>query len=186
MNGSIGLTTHVADIVNLIKWERLTDIVLVGHSYAGFVISAVAEQVPVASIVFLDAFVPDNGQSLVEITAPATRDAILAARQKGDIAVPPRPAAFFKVNEADQAWVDAMCTPHPIATMVEAITLTGARERVSRKTYIRAQHYPNPAFDAAHDRCKSDVGWRVLSVPCGHDVMIDMPERLAEILLEMA
>src|SRR4051812_31206942 len=124
MNGSIGLTTHVADIVNLIKWERLTDIVLVGHSYAGFVISAVAEQVPVASIVFLDAFVPDNGQSLVEITAPATRDAILAARQKGDIAVPPRPAAFFKVNEADQAWVDAMCTPHPIATMVEGVTLS--------------------------------------------------------------
>jgi pimeloyl-ACP methyl ester carboxylesterase len=186
MSDSIVLATHVADIVNLIKWERLADIVLVGHSYAGFVISAVAEQVPVASIVFLDAFVPESGQSLVEITAPATREAILAARQRGDTAVPPRPAAFFKVNEPDQAWVDAMCTPHPIATMLEGATLTGARERVPRKTYIRAQLYPNPAFDAACDRLKSDAGWRVLTVPCGHDVMIDMPERLTEILLDVA
>src|SRR5215813_6202929 len=186
MSDSIGLATHVADIVNLMKWERLTDVVLVGHSYAGFVISAVAEEVPIASIVFLDAFLPESGQCLVEITAPATRDAIEAARRSGAIAVPPRPAAFFKVNEADQAWVDAMCTPHPIATMVERVTLAGARERIARKTCVRADAYPNPAFDAARDRLKSDPGWRVLSVPCGHDVMIDMPERLAEILLDVA
>ena len=79
-----------------------------------------------------------------------------------------------------------MCTPHPLATMLEGATLTGARERVLRKTYIRAQHYPNPAFDAAYDRLKSDPAWRVLTAPCGHDVMIDMPERLTEILLDVA
>jgi pimeloyl-ACP methyl ester carboxylesterase len=188
MSGSIGLATHVTDIANVIQWEDLTDVVLVGHSYAGFVISGVAEQVgkAIVSLVFLDAFVPETGECLVELTAPATREVIEAARQRGDITVPSRPAEFFKVNEKDRAWMDAMCTPHPIATMLDRITLTGARERVAKKAYIRARDYPNPAFAAAYERLQSNPAWRVYEVPCGHDVMVDMPERLAEILLEAA
>src|SRR5215471_9246086 len=123
---SINLATHIADVVNLIQWERLSDVVLVGHSYAGFVISGAAEQAAIASIVFLDAFVPSDGDCFVELAAPATREAIEAAQRQGDFTVPPRPAAFFKVNEADRDWVDALCTPHPIATMLERITLSGA------------------------------------------------------------
>jgi len=188
MSISIRLATHVADVGNVIQWEDLNDIVLVGHSYAGFVISGVTEQVPkaVASLVFLDAFVPETGQALVDLTAPATREVIEAARQRGDVAVHPRPAEFFKVNEKDRAWMDAMCTPHPTATMLEGLTLTGARERVPKKAYVRARDYPNPAFDAAYEKLKSNPAWRVYEVPCGHDVMVDMPERLTEILLEAA
>jgi pimeloyl-ACP methyl ester carboxylesterase len=188
LSGSIRLATHVADVVNVIQWEDLNDVVLVGHSYAGFVISGVAEQVPlaIASLVFLDAFVPETGECLVELTAPATREVIEAARQKGDGTVPARPAEFFKVNEKDRPWMDAMCTPHPVATMLDRITVTGARERVPKKTYIRAGDYPNPAFDAAHAKLGTNPAWRVYEVPCGHDVMVDMPERLAEILLEVA
>src|ERR1043166_5206938 len=106
MRPGIDLATHIADVVNLIKWEGLKDVVLVGHSYGGFVISGVAEQVPIASIVFLDSFVPENGDRMVDVTSPASRDAILASA--GDIAVPPRSAALFQVNEKDRAWVDAM------------------------------------------------------------------------------
>ncbi|MFL4998991.1 MAG: alpha/beta fold hydrolase [Xanthobacteraceae bacterium] len=188
MSGSIALATHVTDIVNVIQWEDLNEVVLVGHSYAGFVISGVAEQVPlaIASLVFLDAFVPETGQCLLELTAPATREVIEAARLRGDIAVPARSAEFFKVNEKDRAWVDALCTPQPIATLLDRITLTGAREHVGKKTYIRARDYPNPAFDAAYERLQSNPAWRVYEVPCGHDVMVDMPERLTEILLEAA
>jgi pimeloyl-ACP methyl ester carboxylesterase len=187
LSRDIGLATHVADVVNLIRWERLTDLVLVGHSYAGFVISAVAEEVQpaLAALVFVDAFVPENGQSLFEITAPATRDAIAAAAQRGE-AVPPRPAEFFRVNERDRAWVDALCTPQPLATVQDKVTLTGARERVAKKTYIRARDYPNPTFDAALTKLKANPAWRVHVLPCGHDVMVDMPERLTEILLEAA
>jgi pimeloyl-ACP methyl ester carboxylesterase len=188
MSTGIGLATHVTDIVNLIKWEDLKDVVLCGHSYGGFVISGVAEQVQlaIASIVFLDAFVPENRQCLVELTAPATREVIEAARRKGDSAVPPRPAEAFKVNEMDRAWVDAMCTPQPLATMLDKIALTGARDRIAKKAYARAKLYPNPSFDAAHEKLKSNPAWRVYELPCGHDVMVDMPERLAEILLEVA
>jgi|SRR5215510_8067408 len=185
---AVGLATHILDVVNLIKWERLTDIILVGHSYAGFVVSGAVEEVgsAVCSLVFLDAFLPDDGQALVEVTAPASRDAIMAAVQRGDVGVPPRSAALFHVNENDRAWVDAMCTPQPTAAMVDKVKLSGARERVARKTYVRAADYPNPAFDAAFARVRSDPGWRCLAVPCGHDVMVDMPERLTEILLEVA
>ncbi len=188
MNADIKLATHVADVVNVITWEQLSDVVLVGHSYAGFVISGVAERAPsaLASIVFLDAFVPGSGDRLVDLTAPATREAIEAAAKKGDITVPPRPAAFFHVNEKDQAWVDALCTPHPLATMVDEAALTGARERIARKAYIRAKAYPNPGFDAAYAKLASDPSWRRYELPCGHDVMVDMPERLAEILEEVA
>src|SRR5215475_458907 len=186
MSPDIGLATHITDVLDLIRSERLTDIVLVGHSYGGFVVSGVAEQASVGSIVFLDAFVPESGQCLFDLTAPATREVIEAACQKGDIAVPPRPAAFFKVNAADCAWVDAMCTPQPIATMFDRLTLTGARDRVARKTYVRAKAYPNPGFDAALAKVTADPAWRVYELPCGHDIMVDMPQRLAEILLEVA
>ncbi len=188
MRPGIDLATHIADVVNVIKWEGLEDVVLCGHSYGGFVISGVAEQVSsvIASIVFLDSFVPENGDRMVDVTSPASRDAILASARAGDIAVPPRSAALFHVNEKDRAWVDAMCTPHPLATMLDKIALTGARERVPKKAYIRAARYANPGFDGSYAKLKSNASWRLYDVPCGHDVMVDMPERLAEILLEVA
>jgi hypothetical protein len=70
--------------------------------------------------------------------------------------------------------------------MTEKLVLTGARDRIARKSYIRAGAYPNPGFDKAHARAKADASWRTYEVPCGHDVMVDMPERLAEILVEVA
>jgi len=188
MNSGINVSTHVTDVVNLMKYERLSDVVLCGHSYAGFVISGVAEQMAPAirSIVFLDAFVPDNGDAMTDLTAQPVREAMNAALARGEIGVPPRPAAAFLVNEKDRPWIDSLCGPQPIATMTEKISLTGARERIAKKTYIRAAAYPNPGFDKAYARVKTDSSWRTYDVPCGHDVMVDMPERLTEILLEVA
>lgn len=188
LRAGIDVSTHVTDVVNLMKWERLSDVVLCGHSYGGMVVSGVAEQMSdkIASIVFLDAFVPQDGEAMADITAPAVRDALKAATARGDITVPARPAAAFLVNEKDQAWVDSLCVPQPIGTMNEKMKLTGARERIAKKSYVRAAAYPNPGFDAALARVKSDPSWQTYGVPCGHDVMVDMPERLAEILLEVA
>jgi pimeloyl-ACP methyl ester carboxylesterase len=188
IRAGINVSTHVTDVVNVLKWERLKEVVLCGHSYGGLVVSGVAEQSAAAirSIVFLDAFVPENGQAMGDLTNQATRDALKAAGERGDLGVPARSAAAFLVNEKDQAWVDAMCVPQPIGCMTEKMALTGARERIARKSYIRAASYPNPGFDAAYARVKADKSWRTYEVPCGHDVMVDMPERLAEILVEAA
>jgi pimeloyl-ACP methyl ester carboxylesterase len=184
----IDLDTHIADVVNVIKWERLSDVVLCGHSYGGFVISGVAEALAAAirSIVFLDAFVPDNGDRIQDLTGPAVQEAARTASRRGDHGVPPRSAAAFGVNEADRDWVDSLCRPQPIATFTSAIALTGARERIARKTYIRARGYNNPAFDRAFAAAQADPSWRCHQMPCGHDVMIDMPERLSELLAEAA
>jgi pimeloyl-ACP methyl ester carboxylesterase len=184
LSPSINLDTHIADVVNLIRYEGLNDIVLVGHSYAGFVISGVAEQeeAAIGSFVFLDAFVPEDGDSMATIGTQATRDAIEAATKRGETTLPPRPAEFFRVNPADRAWVDRLCGPHPIGAFVQPVKLSGARERIGKRAYIRASAYPNPVFDAHAAKLKARPGWRVYDVPSGHDVMVDMPDRLVEIL----
>jgi pimeloyl-ACP methyl ester carboxylesterase len=186
MSKDVVLDTHITDIVNVIKWEGLENIVLVGHSYAGFVVSGVAEQVQqaIGSFVFLDAFVPENGDSLLAMSA--RRDAIEALVRNGETSMKPVPAAVFQVNEKDRAWVDGKCTPQPLATFTDKITLTGARNRIAKKAYIRAAGYANVPFDAARDKLKAVAGWRIYEMPCGHDAMVDMPDRLTEILLGVA
>lgn len=185
---NVKLATHIADVANLIKWERLSNIVLCGHSYGGFVISGAAELVPdaIGSIVFLDAFMPDNGDAVLDLTGAAVKDAVKAAAAAGELGIKPRAAAAFGVNEADRAWVDALCTPQPIATFSDKIALTGARDRVAKKAYVRAKNYENPGFDKAVARLKGNPAWKLYEAPCGHDVMVDMPDRLTEILLEVS
>ena len=87
---------------------------------------------------FLDAFFPENGESLVDTAAPPVREAISRRRAEGRVAIPPRSAAGSNVNEKDRAWVDAMCTPHPIDTFIDKVKLTGARDRIAKRSYIRA------------------------------------------------
>jgi pimeloyl-ACP methyl ester carboxylesterase len=188
LRADIDLTTHITDIVNVMKWEELTDVVLCGHSYGGMVVSGVAErmQPAIASLVLLDAILPEDADSMEMLTSEAVRATLKAAIERGDIAVPPRPAAAFLVNKKDQAWIDAKCVPQPIGTMTQKLRLGGARERIAKKTYVRAATYPNPGFDKALARVRADPSWRCCEVPCGHDVMVDMPERLAEILLDAA
>jgi pimeloyl-ACP methyl ester carboxylesterase len=185
IGGKIDLATHITDIVNVIKWEGLSDIVLVGHSYGGFIITGVAERVPgaISSIVFLDAFVPENGQSIGDTATQPTRDAIAAAVQRGDPTIKPVTAAVFRVNERDRAWVDAMCTPHPIASLTDKVIATGARERIPKKTYIRAKGYPSMPFDGYQAQLTKVAEWRVHELPCGHDAMVDLPAELTELLV---
>ena len=187
LSANVDLNTHVADVVNMVKWEGLKDFVLVGHSYGGVVVSGVAEKIQtlISSIVFLDAFIPENGQRMTDLTVAITRDLIDAAQAKGDLGVPPRTAASFNVNEKDRAWADAQCTPQPIRTLTQTVALTGARDRIAKKSYIRASGYPNEPFDQAKAKA-AKLGWRTYDCNCGHDVMLDMPERLTEILLDVA
>src|SRR5262245_41164657 len=144
LNPRIDASLHVADVLNVIRYERLDDFVLVGHSYGGCVISGIAEAMPdaIRSIIFLDAFIPDNGDSTLDLVQPAVQEVIRAVLALGETTVPVRDAAAFKVNEKDRAWVDALATPQPIGTMTEKLALTGARDRVTAKAYIPGPGYP--------------------------------------------
>lgn len=184
---AVNVDTHVLDVVNEMKWQALSGVVLVGHSYGGMVVSGVAEKMEksIAALVMLDAFMPENGQSVTDIQPPQMREAVLTAAREGRTALSPRPAEFFKVNEKDLAWVNAQCTPQPIQCFLQKLTLTGARERIAKKAYIRATAYSSPYFDAGLAAAR-ERNWRTYELPCGHDVMLDMPDRLAEILQEVA
>jgi pimeloyl-ACP methyl ester carboxylesterase len=187
LSPDIGLDTHILDIVNEMKWQDLSGVVLVGHSYGGMVISGVAETMEksIASFVMLDAFLAEDGQSIVDLQPPPAREAFLAAERDGATTIPPRPAAMFHVNNKDQAWVDAQCTPQPIKCFLQKQALTGARDRIAKKAYIRATGYPSHPFDRSMTIARAR-GWQIYEAICGHDVMLDMPERLAEILQDAA
>ena len=132
----INLDTHILDVVNEMKWQQLNDVVLVGHSYAGLVISGVAEKMEksIASFVLLDAFFPETGQGLGRSGAAGGARDVLAAARDGAAGISPRSAAMFNVNERDRAWVDAQCTPQPVKCGLQKVTLTGARERIATKS----------------------------------------------------
>jgi|KBSMisStaDraftv2_1062788.scaffolds.fasta_scaffold41831_2 pimeloyl-ACP methyl ester carboxylesterase len=174
---AINLSTHVDDVVNEIKWKDLDGLVLVGHSYGGMVITGVAERVRerIAAIVYLDAFMPEDGQSLATLAGPG-------AAAMPEHVVPPIPAATFRVNAKDAAWVDSKMTPHPVKCFTESLRVTGAYQTVLHKVYIRARDFPSTTFDAAFNRCQADRAWRTLEMKCGHDIMIDQPGELAAVL----
>lgn len=171
----IDLSTQIDDVVGEIKWKDLNGIVLVGHSYGGMVITGVAEQMQdrLAAIVYLDAFLPADGQSLFDMTH--TAPPALAA-------VPPHPAAFFHVNARDSKWVDSKLTPHPTRCFTEKLKVTGAYQSVPKKLYVRAPLFKMPVFDSRLAQCRADPSWKTETVTCGHDVMIDQPEILTAMI----
>ena len=141
----------------------------------------------VSSIVWLDAFKPENGERLLDVTSEFSRKGLLAAMEKGEPGRPSPKAEAFAVNEKDRAWVDSKTTPQPNGVALQPIKLTGAREKVAKKTYIRAATYPQPTFDKALAECNADKTWRTFEATgCGHDVMVDKPEWLVEILLQVS
>jgi pimeloyl-ACP methyl ester carboxylesterase len=176
--------------VNLIKWEELSDVVLCGHSYAGTVIAGVADQIPdrIRALVFLDAFVLENGESLMDICPSEVAQALREqARTTGEgWKLNPIPAQFFGVRDPhDASWVDAQCTPQAIATLEERIKLTGNLEHIQDIAYMfPSECHPN--LQVSHVRAKAK-GWRILTIDnSGQELMIDQPQKLATLLLEDA
>ena len=186
----VNLSLHVQDVVNAVWYEDLRDITLVGYSYGGMVVTGVADAIAkrVSALVYLDAFLPETGQSLFDINIPANTQRFVAnAGNCGGIAVPSPPAAFFNVNAADAARVDRLATPFPMAAMAERLTLTGAHASVPRHVYVHGTVLPRESpFKPFYDRVKADPTWSAHALACGHHVMLDMPEKTAEILEQAA
>ncbi|WP_437965742.1 alpha/beta hydrolase [Sorangium sp. So ce260] len=189
LGGGVNLSTHIADIVNLLRWEELTDVVLCGHSYAGMVITGVAGLVPerIRSLVYVDAYLPEEGQNMLDMVPEVFQKSFQdAASKNGGLAMPPLPAELFGVNPRDRAWVDAHCTSHPYATFLERIAGREAVERIGKRMYVYAAGWGETPFTPIYEQLKSNPSWIVRSAPCGHDVMVDVPELLVELLLEAA
>ena len=184
--GPINLETHILDIVNLIKWNDLHDLVLCGHSYGGLVITGVADRLPerIVSLVYLDAMIPKDGDTAFTVVpfllAPITE----GSAELGTM-VAPWPSAGFGVGPEHQTWVDAKLTSHPLACFTQRIALTGAHKNVSKRILIwnstnlgRVNPYTE-MYEAERDT----PGCHVYPLAGGHDFMIDNAKGLAEILL---
>jgi pimeloyl-ACP methyl ester carboxylesterase len=184
----INLDTHIADVVNLIRWEELDDIVLCGHSYGGCVITGAADRVPerIRALVYLDAFILENGQSLHDVLPGDVAEAqVRGARETGDgWRVPPITAEFFRVNIEDRAWVDRQCTPQPLATFQQRLRVDGTFP-AAKCTHILAKGYEHSPFPPFHEIAIAK-GWKTLTIDCGHDVMLDEPVELAAMLRNAA
>jgi pimeloyl-ACP methyl ester carboxylesterase len=185
----INLETHIEDVVNLIRWEELSNVVLCGHSYGGCVLTGVADRLPdrIGAMVYLDAFTPEDGESLLDIVPDSWRIPLLEAtsREGEGWMVPPITAEAFNVNAADREWVNRQCTMQPIGTFRQAVDLSGRSDASKPSTFILATDFYNSPFTAFYDRARAR-GWRTLTMAGGHDLMLDRPDELTEALIEIA
>ena len=188
LSGAINLSTHIEDVLGVFKFERLSDVVLAGHSYGGMVITGVADRIAdkIKALAYLDAFVPENGQSLFDINIPANTQRFLDhAGASGGLSVPAPPAAYFGVNAADAATVDALATPFPLGCFTEKLKLSGAYHAVKKHLYVHGTVLPRESpFRVFYERAVA-AGWSAHALKCGHHVMLDEPEKTAQLLESM-
>lgn len=189
LSRQVNLDTHIDDVVNLIQWEELSDVVLCGHSYGGCVISGVADRIPdrIGALVYLDAFVLKNGQCLHDTLTPDQLNMQMeaTARDGEGWKVPPIPAEVFGVNANDAAWVNRQCTMQPLATFQQALKLSGKTDGIKNVTFILATGFADSPFPQFYEPANAK-GWKTLKMACGHDVMLDLPAELTQALDEVA
>jgi pimeloyl-ACP methyl ester carboxylesterase len=174
-SSSIGLATHIDDVVNTLVWENLRNVVLLGHSYGGMVITGVADRVPdrIAQLIYLDAFVPDSGESVFSFQDSAG-------------------AAFFRANTRDgfivPPWVtDVHVTPRdvpqPLHTFTDTLRLINPDGRKVPATYILTVDpgATSDPFQRYADRAAAR-GWRVLRMEADHIPERSAPAALVELL----
>jgi pimeloyl-ACP methyl ester carboxylesterase len=151
MSDAIDLHTHIQDILGVLQWEELADVVLCGHSYGGMVISGVADRVPekLRSLVYLDAFVPDNGTCLMDYVSPEQVASIrdYAQTKGGGFRMAPIPAETLNVNPQDRAWVNRQCVEHPLKCFEQKLSLTGELDQGAE---ARVRLCAWPASESVH------------------------------------
>ncbi|WGD50771.1 alpha/beta hydrolase [Bradyrhizobium sp. CB1650] len=185
----VGLSTHIRDVVNHVLYEDLDQIVLVGFSYGGFVVTGALEHIAerVAHLVYLDAFVPGNGESVWSHLGRAARSKI----ELGQDWLVTGPARGYD-SPAEGEWMAARRTTHPQGCFTEPVFLSQPLERYPfTRTYIKATQAPeddigNDAFWRAARHAKESPAWRYQEIATNHVVANNRPEELARILAEIA
>lgn len=197
------LATHIQDVIALIETEELADVILVGHSYAGMVITGVADKIKnrIKHIVFLDAALPQNGQSMITqnpaVTAPQAIAATIAGLRSlapdGEWMAPLPPAAFgIAPEQTDKlAWVGRRLTSHPLKTWTDPIVLANGGSDGLPRTYVLCvkRILAQTAFPAHAARIRAGqagTGWRVIDLQTGHDAMVAAPDQVARLLRQIA
>ncbi|MCA1554595.1 MAG: alpha/beta fold hydrolase [Chloroflexi bacterium] len=189
LNCGVDLTTHITDVASLLFHEDLSDVVLVGNSHAGMVITGVAAHVPerLRQLVYLDAYVPDDGQSEVDLWPNEMRAAIEADEAAGRGLRPPASPEWLGITDPDMAnWVKARMTPQPLATYTQPVPRGNAQSAALPRVYLHCTAGPTTALFAPFAAKARAAGWRVYEFATGHVAMLTAPSELAAFLLDVA
>jgi pimeloyl-ACP methyl ester carboxylesterase len=180
----IDLSVHIQDVVGLIEMEDLRDVTLIGHSYGGMVATGVADKVRnrIARLVYLDAFVPKDGQSLLDLVPPAEAEARRAkVRADGDgwrIAPNPPPP---DTSPEDVAWTAPRRFPQPLRTFEQKISLSD-RAPPPRHYIYATRSGPGDTFRQFAERAKTEPGWTYWDIDASHNPHITCPDKLLDLL----
>jgi pimeloyl-ACP methyl ester carboxylesterase len=180
---AIDLATHIRDVVNLIEYEDLSDIILCGHSYGGMVVTGAAAAVGgrIRTLFYLDAFLPKDGQALWDIADDASRRHYIDAQRDR-----PGLIAHFSVAAGTPRPSPRPLSRHPLLTLIEPVRFTGEERKVANHTYVYATRDAPTIFTKFYEEVRHDPAWHVATVPTGHLVMADDPEGLIRLLLDEA
>ena len=181
--------THIKDVSSLLYYEDLSDVILVGHSYGGMVITGVAATAPerLGCLVYLDAYLPDEGQTEEDLWPPELRRAAEADEAAGGGVRTPPPSAVMGVTDpALAAFMQARVTPHPLATYRQPPPAGNAASAALKRVFIHCMAGQTTPVFAPFAAKARQRGWPVYEMASGHMPMLTMPRELAGLLLDVA
>ena len=179
----IDLETHIADILGVLKFENLTDVSLIGHSYGGMVATGVADRARegIARLIYIDAFAPDDGDSVLDLLPASAR----AQRQpKPDGFIPPVDMPADTAAE-DRTWCGPLRLPQPAKTFKQKLKLQNGALTLPRHYIYCTRHAPDDRFRRFYERAMRD-GWGATEIDSSHNPHITCPEALADLLDRIA
>ncbi len=172
--------------MNVFEYEDITDAILVGHSYGGMVVTGVSGRVAerIRTLVYLDAFLPQNGQALWDIAGEQGRQFYIDGQKATPGLVGPMGIAATPDDPGLAELRRKKLDLHPLLTLTEPVKLDGSERAIANHTYILATR--RPAFQHFYDQVKDDPAWKTKTIETGHVVMMEDPEGLARLLMEEA
>lgn len=184
----IDLETHVQDIVNVLFYEDLKEVTLVGHSYAGMVITEVAGRTPerLAGLIYLDAYLPASGQSEFDLWPESDKDIIRTELARGGTIRVPPPVELLGIDDPSlRDWMAPRMVAQPIATYTQAVTRGDAWTGALPSAYILCTEGPLAPFMRVFADKAKRAGWPVIELDAIHDIMISAPATLASALNDL-
>jgi pimeloyl-ACP methyl ester carboxylesterase len=187
LDRGIRLATHVQDVCAWIEAGELKQVVLLGHSYSGVVVTGVADRLAerIARLVYLDAVVPRSGESWSSGHTPETQ-----AQRRQAIAdsggIPPADPALFGLQGEDAAWLQCRQTPQPGGVYDDALHFDEAGVASLPRCFIDCTQPALKTIEASRQRVREQPGWQRLEIATGHVPMVSAPDALLRHLLSLA